>query len=58
MFSRASEKDCDDGRGYQQEQDTGTSGYGTVTQVLFTAFCGACAFSTEKAVLGHDTLKM
>lgn len=37
---RSSEKQCGDGRGYQQEEETGTSRVGTVTQVPFTAFEG------------------
>lgn len=56
MFLRVSQEDCHDGRGQQQEEDTGTCGYGTVTQVPFTAFNGVHARSTDLAVLGCDTL--
>lgn len=58
MFSRASEKDCDDGRGHQQKEDTGASGYGTVTQVSLTAVNEGITSRALKAALDRDTLKI
>lgn len=57
VFSRISEKDCNDG-GYQQEENTGSSGYGAVTQVPLTAFYGADTVDTVFAALDDDTCKI
>ena len=46
MLSRASEKEWGDGWGQQQEQHTGASGNGVVTQVGWTAIGGAYTCST------------
>lgn len=57
IFSRASEKHCEDGRGHQHEEDTGTAGYGTVAQIPRTAVDeGAC--TAEAAGLGRDTFNV
>lgn len=56
MFLRVSQKDCHDGRGQQQEDDTGTCGYGTIAKVPLTALNGFHARITDTAVFECDTL--
>lgn len=49
----ASEKECDYGWGYEQEEDTGTNGSGTVTQIAFTAIHGVCTQQLALAALSN-----
>ena len=55
--SRASEKEWGDGCGHQQEGDSGTSGHGTVTQVISTAKYGSYTVQSFSTTLSDDTCK-
>lgn len=56
LNSSCSENECEDGWGHQQEDGTGTSGYGTVTQVALTASHGTNTCYTGLAALGNHVI--